>query len=111
MAIDITAEQVVTLTDACKHLPQRRNGKRPALPTLYRWTNQGCNGVRLECIMIGSTRCTSLESLQRFFDRLTDVANAEHPGAPSTANTSRTRQRQIEAAERRLAAQPLPAIA
>jgi len=102
MAIDIASEQVVTLTDACKHLPQRRGGKRPALPTLYRWTNEGTRGIRLEYTMIGSTRCTSLEALQRFFDRLTAAAEADQPQVPP-ATLSRSRQRQIEAAERRLA--------
>ena len=112
MAIDIGTEQVVTLTDASKLLPQRRRGKRPALPTLYRWTNEGCNGVRLESIMVGATRCTSVEAIQRFCDALTD-AEGEHPGTSPQA-PSHSRQRQIEAAERRLgvrAAKTIPATA
>ena len=113
MAIDIATEQVVTLTDACKSLPQRRGGKRPALPTLYRWTAEGCNGVRLESIMVGATRCTSVEAIQRFCDALTAAAEGNHPGTSPKA-PSKTRERQIQAAERRLgvrAGESVPATA
>jgi hypothetical protein len=102
MAIDISAETVVSLTQATHHLPERRGGKKPNVATIYRWTNDGCRGVRLEYTMVGATRCTSLEALQRFFDRLTDAAEADHPVTPPPV-PSRSRQRQIEAAERRLA--------
>jgi hypothetical protein len=114
MTIDIATEQVVTLTHACKHLPQRRRGKRPALPTLYRWSNEGVNGVRLESIMVGGTRCTSVEALQRFFDALTAAADAEHSAAIVPPPLTKSRQQAIEAAERRLevrAGDSLPATA
>ena len=101
MAIDITTETVVSLTEATKHLPERRTRKRANVATLYRWTNGGCRGVRLDYLMVGGTRCTSLEALQRFFDALTAAAEADQPPAPSPLPKSR--QRQIEAAERRLA--------
>ena len=74
--IDIAKEQVVTLADATAYVPRRRKGKRPAKSTLYRWTENGVNGVRLEFLQCGSTRCTSVEALQRFLERLT-ISEAE----------------------------------
>jgi hypothetical protein len=104
MAIDISTETVVSLTEATRQLPKRRAGKRPNVATLYRWTNDGCRGVRLEYVMVGGTRCTSLDALQRFFDALTSVAESERPAAISVAPAlTKSRQRQIEAAEKRLA--------
>ena len=76
MAIDVFAEEVVSLAEATKRLPKIRNGKRLHLSTLFRWAqggklaNDGAQ-VRLETIQLGGTKCTSLEALQRFFDRLT----------------------------------------
>ena len=34
------------------------------------WARNGIRGVRIETIRVGGTLCTSLEALQRFFDRL-----------------------------------------
>lgn len=84
MAIDTTQETVFTLTEATKLLPRRRRNKRPSLATLYRWTNEGVRGIRLEFTCVGGTRCTSRQALQRFFDRLTDQAQgtAKTPPAP-----------------------------
>ena len=67
--IDIATETVLSLKEAREKLPRRRNSARPDLATMYRWAQpQGVRGVRLETIMIGGTRCTNLESLQRFFN-------------------------------------------
>lgn len=84
MAIDVFDEQVVTLGEAAKKLPRLRNGKKLHLSTLFRWSQRGKiahDGVRirLETIMIGGTKCTSLEALQRFFDRLTGETDVVPP--------------------------------
>jgi hypothetical protein len=44
---------------------ERQNWRLMALAT------KGCRGVVLETICIGGSRCTSAESLQRFFDAVT----------------------------------------
>ncbi len=54
--------------------------------------------VRLENIKIGGTTCTSLEALQRFFDRL----NGDSTVVTLRTISSKSRLRQIEAAEREL---------
>lgn len=96
--IDITNEAVFSLTEAAKseHLPRRRKGKRPHVATLFRWATRGCRGVVLESIQCGGTRCTSVEALQRFFERCTD------PTAPLSAVTSKAREREIAAADNTL---------
>jgi hypothetical protein len=102
--IDVSAEQVVSLTEAAKRLPTRRQGKRPNVATLYRWTAIGCRGLILESCQIGGTRCTSVEALQRFFDALTEATGAPQARQASSRIPSRQRQAAVEKAERRLAA-------
>lgn len=103
MAIDVFGEQVVSLSEACKQLPKRGSGKRPNVSVLYRWAQGGLRSndglvVRLETIQVGGCKCTSLEALQRFFDRLTgDVATVYPPRA-----TTRQRMAQIRRAEEEL---------
>jgi hypothetical protein len=94
--IDLTAEQVVSLSEATKRLPRRRQGKRPHVATLYRWADRGVHGVKLETLRVGGTLCTSLEALQRFCERCTD------PSAPVSATTSKARECEIKNAEREL---------
>ena len=98
--IDIQTEQVVSLTQAAKskHLPRRRKGKRPHVATLFRWATAGVRGVVLETLQCGGTRCTSVQALQRFFERCTD------PSAPVSATTSKAREREIARAEQELSA-------
>ncbi len=86
MAIDVFQEHVVSLADASKQLPRVRNGKKIHVASLYRWITAGKRGpdssiVRLESIRIGGTVCTSLEALQRFFNRLTGDQQLVSPPA------------------------------
>lgn len=94
--IDLSNENVVSLTEAAKRLPVRRAGKRPHVATLYRWAGRGLRGVKLETIQVGGTMCTSTEALQRFFDQLSPSTGVpdKHP--------SRSRARQIKDAAQQL---------
>jgi len=103
MPIDVFDETVITLSEAAKRLPRIRAGKRPHPATLYRWISAGRKShrgtiVHLESVKVGGTTCTSLEALQRFFDRLTGDREVETP--PTI--TERRRLRQIEEAEEAL---------
>ena len=96
--IDISTEAVVTLTEAARHLPRRRKGKRPAVSTIYRWAQPGVRGIRLETLQVGGTKCTSIEALQRSCERLTR-ANGSQPDAP---RSPARRRRAAEQAEQQL---------
>lgn len=96
MPIDLSTETIVSLTEAPHHLPRRRKGKRAAVSTMFRWAQQGCRGIRLETIQVGGTKCTSIESLQRFCDRLT-AANSPQPQCTPTR-----RRRAAESAQQEL---------
>jgi hypothetical protein len=83
--LDIQSEEIISLQEAAGRLPRRRGGKRPHVATVYRWTSQGCRGIRLEVCQIGGTRCTSLEALQRFVDRLTAARGDPEPAIETAA--------------------------
>ncbi len=93
--IDIQNETVLSLTEAARHLPRRRAGKRPHVATLYRWAQGGVRGVILETLQVGGTLCTSLEAVQRFCNQLTESEST----APTT---TRNHKREIARAEREL---------
>lgn len=94
--LDVLNEQLISLTEAAKLLPGRRQGKRPHVSCVYRWTKSGCRGVVLESVQIGGTRCTSREALSRFIANLT-AANDTIAMAPVPS-----RQPHVARAERKL---------
>ncbi len=66
--------------------------------TAHRWRQRGVRGVKLESILIGGRRYTSLEKLSEFFAATTAAAD----GSPPPARASRQRERAIAEAERTL---------
>ncbi|MGA7702566.1 MAG: DUF1580 domain-containing protein [Thermoguttaceae bacterium] len=105
MAIDIRSEEIFSLMAATKLrcFGNRRGGKRISVCTLWRWATTGCRGVKLETIMAGGSRATSLEAIERFFEALTLQADGEQTPAPQPPRMTAARRMEIEAAERRLA--------
>jgi hypothetical protein len=63
---DILDEQFVTLENACKFIPGLRPGKNVNRSTIYRWSDSGVRGVRLETIQVGGRRMTTHEAIKRF---------------------------------------------
>jgi hypothetical protein len=107
MAIDVFAEELLTLTEAAKRLPKLKSGKPPHVSTLYRWMQRGCHShdgmvVRLETVKIGGTTCTSLEALQRFFDRLSGDTTVVTPLTPTMRQREKERERRLQRAEEEL---------
>jgi hypothetical protein len=69
--IDLSRERPITL-NAARRLPElSRDGRRPDIASLYRWTGKGLRGIRLESVQIGGSRCTSVEAVRRFINALT----------------------------------------
>lgn len=89
--IEIAAEQLLSLKDAARRLPGRLH-----YSTIFRWATTGTRYGRLETVVIGGQRYTSIEALQRFAESSTRAANGENP---STV-TSKSRRAAIEKAER-----------
>ncbi len=98
MSIDLATEQPIPLTDvpSLKFIPRRRRGKKLHKSTPFRWANPGVHGERLEVIRVGNTLCTSVEALQRFFERL---AKVEHT---PPAGVRQRRERELARTEERL---------
>jgi hypothetical protein len=83
--IDILRETLIRLADVRDHLPRNAKGKKADRSVAFRWAGKGLKNQRLEYIQIGGVRHTSLEALQRFFDRLTHGA----PGPAFPASPKR----------------------
>ena len=95
MAIDIIQEKTYTLAALAKmHFwPVRRAGKKINVVTLWRWTEHGLNGIRLETILAGGCRVSSVEAVQRVFRGL------NRPGRSRPRSNSRARQYDATAAQ------------
>lgn len=93
-------ERKYPLSQATRLAPRLRRGRTVHVSTLFRWTTRGCRGVVLESIQCGGTRCTSVEALHRFYNRLTQASGTGE--APSVLRTTTQRQRQSEAAAKEL---------
>ena len=68
--IDVSCESVIPFGCSSEYLPGR-----PHLATLHRWRVRGIRGVRLETLLIGGRRFTSLEALRRFTSAVTAAAD------------------------------------
>jgi len=78
--IDIDAESVLTITQACEYLAERGFDKPKEL-TVRRWIWYGSNGRKLESVKLGHRVYTSKEALARFAAG-DDVSPAEQTEIP-----------------------------
>ena len=81
-------ETLIRIAEVPKHLPGR-----PDVSTVYRWLNKR----KLESLMIGGRRWTSMEAIQRFVNNSTN-------GAATPSEVSERRRQEIEKAEAKLKA-------
>jgi hypothetical protein len=93
--IDFTNEDLLLFVEAARSLPGR-----PHISTLHRWRLRGVRGVRLESVLIGGRRYTSLQALELFFAATTAAADGE----VAPVRTAKERKRAIERAENELLA-------
>lgn len=68
MAIDLKNEEVMPLAKALRQAGYQSNPS-----TAWRWCKQGVRGVKLEYLRAGRRIVTSVEAIQRFSDRLTQL--------------------------------------
>ena len=89
MPIDIATEELITPAQASNRLPGR-----PHRSAVYRWIHDPRDDRRLESVLIGGRRFTSIEAINRWVARLNGEA------ADCATSLSESRRRQIEAADR-----------
>lgn len=82
--IDTRNEQLRLLTKASADIPGR-----PHVSTLIRWALRWVKGIRLDTVLVGGRRFTSIEAIERFLARLNE------PGTVKRFDDSTKRQRQI----------------
>lgn len=95
MTIDVQTETVISFSDARSAFPGI--DRRLSLATLHRWRLNGIRGTKLETVLIGGLRYTSLEAIARFVARL----NSEDTPVAQVITASQRRQ-QAEAARAEL---------
>ena len=79
MAIDIQTETLIGLDEAAKLFPGRNGGTVHKF-TVGLYARRGKLGVRLETVLAGPRRCTSIQAVQRFITAVTEAANGHlHP--------------------------------
>jgi hypothetical protein len=106
--IDLQADRLLTLSEVTR-LPvfaRRRNGRPLNVATVWRWHQHGIRGIRLESIVAGGQRMTSVEAVEEFIRATTEAAEVRsgQPQPKAVKSFSRQRERAIAAAEKRLAA-------
>lgn len=79
MAIDPIAEKPIPFDQLPPEVIPGRGGNPVHIVTLNLWRTRGVNGVKLETILIGARRCTSIEALNRFYQAVTRAADGERP--------------------------------
>ena len=84
--IDIQKETLVQFKDAPKHAPGR-----PHIATVHRWRLRGVRGVKLDSILSGGKRFTSIEAIERFIEQTTAAADGT-PVPRAESNAARERR-------------------
>ena len=96
---------LITLAEAARRLP-RIDGRKVAIPTIWRWCRKGLRGVFLDYIRVGRKICITPDALNRFFTELSALDRRTPPqGRPAFLAKRKTissvqRQRALAEADR-----------
>ena len=91
-----TSERLVTFAEAARRLP-KVNGKKISTVTLWRWSRQGCKGVKLEYLRLGGRLVTSLAAVYRFGQRLAELDEEERgPAGHATSPAAEPGESSLE---------------
>jgi len=100
MSIDIAREHGLSFRAAAAWVVKQGWRDTCTGPTVWRWAAKGIGGVRLERIQAGGKWRTSVEALQRFFDRLTDQGERKGFEKELEAAPSSVARQELEARQR-----------
>jgi hypothetical protein len=96
-SVSVDLKELIPLSEVPKLLPSLRRGKPVNLATVYRWTNEGSNGVRLAYLNIGSTRCTTHQWIKDFISHInqgiTIATTSQQPEARKIQDDDETDRR------------------
>ena len=95
----ILSETAISIPEVVDHLPRRR-GKKMHPSSAWRWALKGRRGIKLESILVGGVRMTSVEAIGRFVERLSQSSESESASLPT--RTPAQRRRASEAAAKEL---------
>ena len=93
--IQTSIETLIPINQVPVHL-EKLTGKRPHIASIYRWIQKGIAGVQLETLIIGGTRLTSTEALDRFFQESTK-AKSKGKSSPKSRTTARLQAAESQA--------------
>jgi len=102
--VNISEEKLIDFDEAAKLIPGRDGGTAHKV-TLMNYTKRGLCGVRLESVLAGPGRCTSVQAAQRFIDAVNEARN-KRPKLPDRAPVQNRTKREAALAAR-LAAKSL----
>jgi hypothetical protein len=100
MSIDLRAETIVSYREVVARVLPAREGRGVHVGTLHRWRSKGMRGARLESLKVGGRWHTSLEALQRFFDRLSGCdpgTDLDRPSSPISGRCPEETLRELAA--------------
>jgi hypothetical protein len=105
--IDTTQERPIPLTDLPAEAIPGRSGKPVHQATISLWHRKGLRGVKLETVLVGSRRCTSLEALDRFYQAVSKAKDPNPRGnafraAPAPPRTPHQRSKDVQQAVKTL---------
>ena len=96
MAIDVVNDELLSLSKACRSLPQA-----PSPSTAWRWRTSGIlvhgKRIKLDCVKVGGAWYTTQDAFAEFVRALTDAANI-----PNSGESSDRPARRSDAVEARL---------
>ncbi|MGA7500634.1 MAG: DUF1580 domain-containing protein [Isosphaeraceae bacterium] len=114
--IDISVENPISLRHILTQFPEKfpgRHGTPISQCTLENWANHGVRGVRLETVLVGGRRATSIEAVGRFYEGIAEVRQTEgwraKQGVIKTQRTAKARAKANAAALRKLGMKPVEA--
>jgi hypothetical protein len=100
-------EELLGLAELARRLP-KIDGRKVAIPTIWRWCRKGLRGVRLQYTRVGRRICVSPDALSAFFAQVAALdERVPPPGRPVVLGkrpvTSKQRLRALAEADRVLA--------
>lgn len=86
-------EQLLPLVPAVE---EATKGYRPHLSTVLRWCTRGSRGVRLESVVLGGRRLTSVAAVRRYMEATTAAADCATVPSESPKQADRRAKRAAE---------------